>query len=136
MLKKLKGKGKTLGLTLACLTLLSVPSLASMSPESYEAYELPRFCGNNYTNKHAKTTGSQFLDNKVTKLTDAPGANMWACNAEKDMVSKKVTFRSDKAYYKIKFNKRLNKGNWVRMGMENTECTDSRGFVSGVVYFY
>lgn len=104
--------------------------------QNYTDYILYGRHMNNYTGVHQKDTGDDFIINEVTSLKDTKKATFWAVNGNGDTISNTYNFTKDEnKTIKFKWNKGLNKGDDVQMGMENAEFNQNVAVVSGKVDF-
>lgn len=109
------------------------PTVASAAYKSYVGYSLPPMQGNNYTSYHTKETNDDYIHNIVENMSGTSTANFWADDGK--AISKKYN-QKVKSSVTINFNTNKDKGNEIRMGMENdTWELNKYGFVAGRVDF-
>lgn len=109
------------------------------SAATYTAYVLKPLGTNNYTYFHTKTSKTNFMDNKVTALTNTTAANFWAQYdglLTIENISPKYKQKVSSSYTRINFLRSVNAGQDVRLAMENANLSVSNAFVSGDVRFY
>ncbi|AKI91133.1 hypothetical protein ACMX8W_03740 [Bacillus subtilis] len=112
------------------LTLL-MPLGAGAAYKSYTGYVLGGNSSNNYTGYHSKETSNQHIMNTVENFQKASSANFWAQRSGADTVSSKYNQKKGNTT-KIKFDDTVNKGQKVRLAMENANWKQfSRAFVAG-----
>ena len=111
------------------------PTVANAAYVSYVGYSLPPFQKNNYTSYHKIKTNDDYIYNIVENISvDAKSVKFWA-QWNGDKWSKKYTQKKGSSQ-KIEFDKNLDKGNKVRLAMENSSYNiKNYGFVAGRVDF-
>lgn len=118
-------------LSMSIILTLSVAAFASEIP--YVGYKLGRFKQNNHTGYHEKATNDDYIKNVVENLSKTSTASFWADDSS-GKISKKYNQKVSSTA-KIKFNTNKDKGNDIRMTMENASFSVNDAFVAGRVDF-
>lgn len=116
------------------LAIFSTPLAVSAAYNVYTDYFLYSLCANNYTNAHVKTTDTQNIVNTVTSFKDTNKGNFWATDSNKNRISR-VAAQSVGTSSLLTFTKEKNRGDSVRLGMENFNQVATNAKVSGEVNF-
>lgn len=107
---------------------LLAPAAADAAYKSYVGYRLPPLQGNNYTSYHEKQTNDDHIQNIVENLSNTSEANFWADDGRS--ISKKYNQKVG-SNQKIIFDTNKDKGNEVRLAMENANLSTSNAFAAG-----
>lgn len=111
---------------------LLAPTAADAAYKSYVGYKLPPLKGNNYTSYHEKQTNDDHIQNKLENLANTSEANFWADDGSS--ISKKYNQKVGNET-KIKFDTNKDKGNEVRLAMENAKWSTKNAFAAGQADF-
>ncbi|WP_087678566.1 hypothetical protein [Garciella nitratireducens] len=126
-------KKKRLISILSICLLLALLAPVSAAEVGYVGYKLPRLKGNNYTGYHQKATNDDYIRNIVENVSNTSTVNFWAQDHSGDISSKYNQKVGSVA--KIIFNTNKDKGNSIRMAMENGKLSTGYAFVAGRVNF-
>mgnify|MGYP001365252443 CR=1 FL=1 len=118
-------------LSICAMLALSVP--VSAAEAGYVGYRLPPLKGNNYTSFHKKVTNDDYITNVLENLTNTSTANFWAQDRSGSISSKYNQKKG--STQRISFNTNKDKGNEIRMAMENAKLSTGNAFAAGRVNF-
>ncbi len=127
-------KAKILGLALVgVLSLSSLTAFASSS--NFSKFALWAYQDNNYTTHKAKTTNYDYSYVECETLTGTSKATFWIADDSEDSISDDLSTGESSKYKEIYYDKDMDEGDKVCLGMENYYSTSQTAYASGTVIY-